>query len=348
MRISGPRLVAYILLGYAAVIFAFGEGFRWHWFWTCFAQFSGSAIPVWGICCAALLIGASARELRTAEPRRPLVLFREFAAEQWNRDRFWAFVWPPLLYVVLLLFFGLFKQRVLIQTPFTFDPLFHALDQAIWGTDPWRLSHPSPFLTKFFAAAYYGWYAPMMLGVMAASMMTKRTQFRDRYITAFVLTWIIVGSVMALLLPAAGPCYWSDFVGGPNPYAELMRQLRHDVAASASYNPVLDAQAYLLQSYGGHTVAGGGISAWPSMHVAVATLFACAAWQVHRIIGIAFAIFTGIIWWGSIHLGWHYFVDGLTAIPATVAIWWFCGRLYPEHPETRSSALEPALACEAA
>jgi hypothetical protein len=343
VRISGPRFVAYVLAAYAAVIFGFGEGFRLEWFLACFAKFVKIAFPTWGVCCAALLVGAAVREFRTGEPRRPLVLFRDLAIGQWYRDRFWALVWPPLLFIALLGLYGLFKQRVLVDAPFRFDPLFYRLDRAIWGTDPWRLSHPSPFLTEFLGAAYYGWYAPMMLGTLAACMMTNRIQLRDRYITAFVLTWVIVGSVMAFLLPAAGPCYWSEFIPGPNPYAELMQQIRQDVATSASYNPVLDAQAYLLHAHGGHTVMGGGISAMPSMHVAAATLFACGAWQLNRLVGIGFAIFAGIIWWASVHLGWHYFVDGLVAIPATLAIWWLCGKLYPEETETEREG-HPAFA----
>ena len=326
---SGARFVASILAVYAAFILAIGD-ISWPWALLSFGKFIATALPAWVFCGLAFAAYAFAVEQRSATPRSPLRLYADLIRERWAKDRLFILVWPPLLYISVLGLFGLFKQHVLIHTPFTFDQTFHAFDVAIFGTEPWRLSHGGPELTAFLGTAYYGWYAPMMLGTLAVALCSHRPAFRDRYISAFVLTWIIVGSVMAYLLPAAGPCYWGQFVPGPNLYAELMAKIGADVAASSAYNPVLDAQAYLLAAYGGNTVLGGGISAMPSMHVAAAALFACGAWQVHRALGMLFAGFAAVIWWASVHLGWHYFVDGLVAIPATLFVWWLCGKLFPE------------------
>ena len=335
---SGARLSAYILLLYAAVIIVAGE-IRWHSAWLVFGKFLASAIPTWMLLGGALFVAMGVMEIKKGEDgRSPSRLFRDAMLSNWRKDYCWSFIWPPLLYVALLGLFGLFKQHLLNEVPFTLDRTFSNLDRAIFGTDPWRLSPASPRLTEFLGATYYGWYAPMMLGTLACAFVSNRPQFRSRYILAFVLTWIMIGSVLAYLLPAAGPCYWDRFVGGPNPYADLMAKLAQDVAVSSSYNPVLDAQAYLLAAYQGETVMGGGISAMPSMHVAAATLFACGAWGIHRLFGLFFAVFAGLIWWASVHLGWHYFVDGLVAVPMTLLIWWCCGRLYSESNQATSSS----------
>lgn len=59
----------------------------------------------------------------------------------------------------------------------------------------------------------------------------------------------------------------------------------------------------------------------PSMHVAVATLIALAAGSYRRWLGLALAPVVPVIWIGSIHLGWHYAVDGQLAVPLVLGIW---------------------------
>jgi hypothetical protein len=89
----------------------------------------------------------------------------------------------------------------------------------------------------------------------------------------------------------------------------------------------LDTQQMLWRDYQhSRTGLGSGISAMPSVHVATATLLALFGWQYSRPYGIALTLFAVIIFIGSIHLGWHYAVDGYAAILGTLAIWWGVGR----------------------
>jgi hypothetical protein len=72
---------------------------------------------------------------------------------------------------------------------------------------------------------------------------------------------------------------------------------------------------------------GSGISAFPSLHVAVATLNAIYLWRFGsflRWFGVAFLI---AIQLGSVHLAWHYGVDGYASILATPLIWMLAGWL---------------------
>lgn len=70
----------------------------------------------------------------------------------------------------------------------------------------------------------------------------------------------------------------------------------------------------------------GGISAMPSMHMAWTYMWAFAAWQINRGLGIVAHFYAVIIWIGSVHLGWHYFVDGLVSLIVVTIIWQLFGR----------------------
>jgi hypothetical protein len=63
------------------------------------------------------------------------------------------------------------------------------------------------------------------------------------------------------------------------------------------------------------------------MHVGSATLLALFGWRLNRAAGIALTIFAVLIMLGSVHLGWHYAIDGYVAALGTTLIWFITGRL---------------------
>jgi hypothetical protein len=63
------------------------------------------------------------------------------------------------------------------------------------------------------------------------------------------------------------------------------------------------------------------------MHVASAALLALLGWRLHVAAGVALTFFFVIILVGSIHLGWHYAVDGYVATLGAAAIWLLSGWL---------------------
>ena len=89
----------------------------------------------------------------------------------------------------------------------------------------------------------------------------------------------------------------------------------------------LNAQARLWESHiAGELTMANGISAMPSLHVAIATLCALSAWQANRAFGCVMIAYTAAIVFGSVHLAWHYAVDAYFSIIATILIWHFPGR----------------------
>jgi hypothetical protein len=71
---------------------------------------------------------------------------------------------------------------------------------------------------------------------------------------------------------------------------------------------------------GNHGLASG-ISAMLSMHVSIAALMAMTLYNVNKILGYIAWIYTLIIMIGSIHLAWHYAVDGYLALISTTLLW---------------------------
>jgi membrane-associated phospholipid phosphatase len=77
----------------------------------------------------------------------------------------------------------------------------------------------------------------------------------------------------------------------------------------------------LWNGYTGASSGSIGISAFPSLHVATAVLFALYASRRWGRIGLALWAFAATILVGSVVLGWHYAVDGYAGALLSVLIW---------------------------
>lgn len=294
----------------------------------------GTSFSIWAI----LGMFGALRLLYRHRPRNgasvsALAILADWARGKWARDRCVSLLWPPVLFALLMASFNAFKQMVLPAAGFRFDPLFASLDRALFlGHDPWRITHGlfgSPGATGFIDTAYHGWFVPMSLGVMVCAWLPRESfRLRTQYLLSYIAIWIGIGTVLAFLLPAAGPCFYTHFVGPAPEFQALMERLATDQTALGRPVTALTIQHMLLQSFGGGGLAvGGGISAMPSVHNALAVVFAFAAFRLNRWAGIAMAGYAALIWFGSIHLGWHYAIDGIAAVALAFGIWKLAGRI---------------------
>jgi hypothetical protein len=229
--------------------------------------------------------------------------------------------------------FTSFKAMIPLIQPFAWDATFAAWDQALhFGRQPWEWLQPvlgHPYVTSAVNAAYNGWLLVMYGVWMWQAFSMKNPALRMRFFLSFVVSWTVLGTGAAIALSSAGPCYFPRVTGLPDPYAALGAYLRE----VSTHLPVwaLKTQEMLWQDSlkpGVHL--GSGISAMPSMHVATSVLFALLGMKTSRRLGIAFTAFAVLIMLGSVHLGWHYAVDGYAGAVGAVIVWqavgWFLSR----------------------
>lgn len=263
----------------------------------------------------------------------PFTVLSGYLRDRWERDRLVSWLWPPLLFVFLLAPFNAFKQKILPLAGYSFDPLLVHVDRALFfGNDPWRITHallPSPTATLVIDRLYHGWFAPMVLGLIICAWMPAASfRLRTQYCFTYIGVWIVLGSIMALAMPSAGPCFYAELVNPASPYQPLMAQLQaQQLAVGSDFQALVDQHMLLEVRNLDQLVIGGGISALPSVHNGLAVLFALGASKLNRTAGWLFGAYALFIWIGSIHLGWHYAADGLVAAAATVILWKASGRL---------------------
>lgn len=85
---------------------------------------------------------------------------------------------------------------------------------------------------------------------------------------------------------------------------------------------MLSAQDMLWDSYvTGVRGRGTGISAMPSLHVTIAVLMAMTAFRLNKKLGYLAWGYALIVQIGSVHLAWHYAIDGYLGAILVVALW---------------------------
>ncbi|HEX6218397.1 MAG TPA: phosphatase PAP2 family protein [Sphingomicrobium sp.] len=193
---------------------------------------------------------------------------------------------------------GWAKSMMPLIVDFWADPPLADLDAFIFGRDPWPLFRAG-WLMPVYGYLYLLWFPItfMTLGFVAFSRRDHRG-----VVTAFLATLVLGGTIGQYLLPSAGPIFFERIGLGPR-FAELV------ATNHFSFNRVSD---YLWLHYSARDAAiGTGISAMPSVHVALAVWTACAAWRLWRPLALPMALYALGIWAASIASGWHYFTDGL-------------------------------------
>ena len=201
------------------------------------------------------------------------------------------------------------KTMLPVTQGFWADPMLASADRMIFGKDPWLISHEllGP-ITSLLDRCYVTW-APVKFATIIAVVLAAASPNKSRALVAYFIM-VSTGCLFQYALPSAGPVFYAHLGLG-------------DQFSAMPVEPwVATARDYLWADYllgGGRP--GGGISAMPSMHVAVALWVALVVRSYFPPLQfLGWAYFAAILI-GSVHLGWHYALDGIVATAIAGGAW---------------------------
>jgi hypothetical protein len=285
-------------------------------------------IPMTAFMLVSLILGRGAMIMIHDHPARPLrQLIREIPTMATPQRVAYAL---PML-AGMLLFGGTFTvMKATIQhfEPFTWDTTFEQWDRWLHGgVAPWQLLQPMlghPPVTRALDWLYDLWFYILSLIWVWQAFSQHNDRLRLQFFLTMLLGWILLGNIAAMLMSSGGPCFFGRITGLPDPYDPLLYYLADADRVNTIF--AVEAQRVLWQVYILRALTlGAGISAMPSMHVALAILFALVCWRVRRSAGIVMTIYAIIVMVASVQLAWHYAVDGYIGAIGIVAIWWVVG-----------------------
>lgn len=271
----------------------------------------------------AMLIVDVIHLLMRARPDRPIAFLAATYRTRLADPRIAVSLIGLALAIVYMPFFSKLKSMIPLVAGFGWDPTFIAWDRALLGgRDAWTVLQPAlgfPRVTALLALLYHLWILLIYAGGIYFMFYRAASPVRRQYMLGFFLIWTVIGGGLATLFASVGPCFVGPILGNPT-FDGQMAYLR-------SANEVVPVMTLHVQELllGWHQTGGrglgSGISAMPSMHVALSALFWLAIRQISSRAGWAFFAFMLAIWIGSVHLAYHYAVDGLVALLATAILW---------------------------
>jgi len=266
-------------------------------------------LPFWMI--AAGLLGSLYGVIKMARAgvEQPLLQTSRFLVKEWRKLAFWTLC--TLLAGINMTTFMWIKPLLNYLVPFWADPMLADIDKVIFlGRDPWTIL---TWLNGTAAAFFYhrGWFVMMILALIVVLSTPPSAQKSAAMLTYF-LCWSVVGPLIHIVVPAAGPIFYMQLGYGDR------------FAALETVSATREVAAYLWAIYAGEGFGpGSGISAMPSLHIAMTAWMVLAAHAFARRLFVPTLLVGFLIFLLSIALGWHYAMDGITGGVTA----WLCWRI---------------------
>ena len=208
------------------------------------------------------------------------------------------------------------KVAIPHQVPFWLDRPLATAERTLFSADPWLL------LDRLFGWAAvpidraYSLWLPLQSVILFTVMLEAPSPAKSRALIAYSLAWLVLGVAAAVIFSSAGPLFYDRLLGGSD-FAGLHATLVERGAWAA----LSASDAMWASRASNHPGLVAGISAAPSMHVAISFwIYLTARTMAPRAAPFALA-YVAFIWSASVQLGWHYTADGLVGILGMLALW---------------------------
>lgn len=223
--------------------------------------------------------------------------------------------------------FTILKNTMSFITPYFADPFIANVDRALhFGVDPWVIAHwVGDYLpTTLMIYSYLTIWALPAFALPVIIALTDGDRARMvRTLALYAVAWVFVGNVLAFSGLSVGPVYFDRLLGGDQFAGLTVALVESGVTASGIGN----TQQALWEIYSGQSaLIGSGISAFPSVHVAIATVAAIYMCERSKWLVPLAATFLFFTFYLSVFTGYHYAVDGYVSMIVIFGVWWLLKR----------------------
>jgi len=209
------------------------------------------------------------------------------------------------------------KYAIPHEVTFWLDRPLAAAERALFGIDPWLA------LDRAFGWAavpmdwLYGAWLPVQSIILFLVILARPSPAKSRALIAYSAAWFLLGVAAAALFASAGPLFY-DRLLGETQFAALGQTLHQ----RGVWIAIAESDGMWASFASGIPGPVAGISAVPSLHVAISLwIWLTARTMAPRAAPLA-AVYFLLIWIGSVQLGWHYAADGLAGALGMLAISW--------------------------
>ena len=219
-------------------------------------------------------------------------------------------------------FFLPLKFAIPEEIPFWLDAPRAEGERLAFGADPWLLLDRVLGWAAVPIDRLYGTWLPVQSLVLFTLMLEPPSPAKSRALVAYSLAWFVLGVAAAALLSSAGPLFYDRLSGG-HQFALLGETLR----SRGAWLAIVESDTMWAAMANDRPGLVAGISAMPSLHVAISLWILLAARTMAPRLTWVAGVYFAFIWLASVQLGWHYFSDGLIGAFGMLAIWWVAGAL---------------------
>ena len=207
-----------------------------------------------------------------------------------------------------------------------------------FDSDPWKILHIAGIQWALPMVEWnYNvlWFVICFGSLFHVVISPHRRNIRNRYVVMFMLTWVVCGNVLAGIFLSAGPAFYGAVTGDAARFAGLTNTL---MSYGSENSSAASFQAYLWSLHEAQRPGfGSGISAFPSVHVALIMMNALFLHEASRKYGGLGFIYVGVILVSSVYLGWHYAIDGYVSILVVSGLHYLCKQFLIKRPSSRQA-----------